>query len=84
MFGSLPDRIQKAAKTAYALFQKDPSHPSLNHHALNDTKKGQHQKGSYAVSVTARYRAIYVKDGSTNIWYWIGSHEDYNSFTGKK
>lgn len=24
----------------------------------------------------------YVIDGDTNVWYWIGSHEDYNDFIG--
>ena len=57
-------------------------HSSLHNHPLDDTRQGRHRKNSRAVWITLRYRAIYVVDGETNVWYWIGSHEDYNIFTG--
>jgi len=59
-------------------------HSSLHNHPLDDTRQGRHRKNSRAVWITLRYRAIYVVDGETNVWYWIGSHEDYNIFTGRK
>lgn len=31
------------------------------------------------MSVIYRHRAIYVVV-DTNVWYWIGTHEDYNGF----
>ena len=34
--------------------------------------------------ITMQYRAIYVVDGNTNVWYWCGSHNDYDNFTGGK
>ena len=71
------------AKAAFGQFKKDQDHPSLARHQLKDKKKGRHRRGSFAVSVTRRYRAIYVEDGNDNVWYWIGSHEDYNNFVGK-
>jgi hypothetical protein len=83
MLAMLPERIQEAAEEAYRQFLADPDHHSLAHHALKDTKKGRHQNGSWAVHVTRRYCAIYLPDGNENVWYWIGSHEDYNSFVGK-
>jgi hypothetical protein len=79
----LPNNIQDAADDAYRLFLENPNHPMLVNHRLADTKKGRHRDGSHAVSVTYRYRAIYITDGPTNVWYWIGSHEDYNHFVGK-
>ena len=32
------------------------------------------------------YRAVYFVDDQTsaNVWYSIGSHQDYNAFVGKK
>ena len=80
----LPDEIQKSASASFKQFLENPNHPSLENHELADTRRGRHRRGSRAVSITRRYRAIYVEDGSTNVWYWIGSHEDYNNFTGKK
>ncbi|HEY1600722.1 MAG TPA: hypothetical protein VGG64_14025 [Pirellulales bacterium] len=79
----LPQKIQSAADDAFRLFLQNSAHPLLDAHALTDTKKGRHRNGSRAISVTYRYRAIYVVDGPTNVWYWIGSHEDYNNFVGK-
>ena len=78
----LPESIQQLAEAAFRMFLEDPSHPSLRHHALKDSNKGQHRAGSFSVSITMRYRAIYVRDGDTNVWYWIGSHADYDNFTG--
>ena len=84
MFAKLPANIQQAANDAFRLFLTDPYHPLLRNHALQDSKKGDHRNGSRAVSVTIRYRAIYTIDDDTNVWYWIGSHEGYNNFTGSK
>ncbi len=79
----LPERIRRLADAAFREFLKDPSSPGLALHDLQDHKRGQHRSGSKAVSVTLRYRAIYVEDGGDNVWYWIGSHSDYNVFTGR-
>jgi hypothetical protein len=80
----LPQHIREAASDAFRLFLQDPFHPLLENHQLYDTNKGRHRNGSRAVSITRRYRAIYVTDGPTNVWYWIGSHADYDNFLGKK
>ena len=45
---------------------------------------GQHEAGSVSVSITRQYRAIYVRQGEVNVWYWIGTHADYDTFTGRK
>lgn len=84
MFAKLPANIRQAAEEAYRLFLSNPNHPQLGNHELHDSKKGRHRNGSRALSITRRYRAICTVDGDTNVWYWIGSHEDYNNFTGKK
>ena len=84
MLSKLPAGIQDLAQAAFRRFEQDPLDPALENHPLQDTRRGKHRKGSRAVSVTARYRAIYVVDGDTNVWYWIGSHEDYNNYTGRK
>ena len=79
----LPPHIQQAASEAFHFFLKNPHHEMLNRHDLKDTKKGRHRNGSVSISLVQNYRAIFVLDGSTNVWYWIGSHEDYNNFVGK-
>ncbi|QDT67079.1 hypothetical protein [Calycomorphotria hydatis] len=85
-FEALPKSVQSLAESQFKLFRENPSHPSLRHHQLDETKRGRHEKGSCSVSITMKYRAIYVyiTDQDVNLWYWIGNHNDYNSFTGRK
>jgi len=84
LFEQLPVRIQTAARGAFAQFQENPDHRSLNRKHLNDKASSRHRDGSISVRVTKMYRAIYIVEGDDNVWYWIGSHEDYNNFTGQK
>ncbi len=78
------EHVAKLAEQAFKLFLANPEDPALHNHPLDDTHRGRHRRQSRAVSITLCYRAIYVVDGDTNVWYWIGSHEDYNIFTGRK
>lgn len=83
MEGQLPDKIRRLALLAFRAFLRDPSHHSLRHHQLNDNDRGSHRTGSYSVSINMQYRAIYTRDGDTNVWYWVGTHADYDRFTGR-
>src|SRR5882724_5939346 len=82
LFHHLPKHVQELTRGACILFDKGPTHRSFRLHELEDTKKGQHVPGSFSVSITMQYRAIYVIDGGINVWYWIGTHADYDTFTG--
>jgi hypothetical protein len=84
MLDKLGPDVARLADEAFKQFLEDPNHPLLANHGLHDSHKGRHKKGSRAVSVTRRYRALYVIDGDTNVWYWIGTHESYNNFIGSK
>jgi hypothetical protein len=87
-FDQLPPSIQALSRAAFKRFRKNPHDPVLENEQLYDSKKGRHRKGSRSVVITRRYRSIYVvdtKDKSgkvTAVWYWTGSHEDYNNFIG--
>ncbi len=83
MYAALPGSIQQAAIAAFAMFLLNPDHPGLRRHSLKTTRKGQHQPGSFSVRVTFGYRAIYFTNNGVNVWYWIGSHADYDAFTGR-
>lgn len=80
----LTPRVSALADSAFALFLRDPRHPSLRNHRLDDVHRGRHRAGSRSVAISKQYRVIYTLDGDTNVWYWIGSHSDYNNFTGRK
>ncbi len=84
LLARLPENIAGLAREAFKTFLEDPEALILRNHSLDNERKSPHKDGSRAVSVTRPYRAIYVVDGDTNVWYWIGTHENYNIFTGRK
>ena len=84
VWGSISPFAAPAGDEEYQIISDVPFSSALGNHPLDDTRRGRHKKGSCSISVSHRYRAIYVVDEDTNVWYWIGSHEDYNVFTGRK
>ena len=71
-YGKLPEEIRRQARQAYRLFQKDPHHPSLRF------KKVEEETNTFSVRVGLGYRALGVMKGSTIVWFWIGSHAEYD------
>lgn len=76
-YNRLPDRIKKQAKKAYKLWKKDPEHPGL------EFKKVSKNKPVYSVRITLGWRVIGVKHKNEMIWFWIGSHADYEKVLSK-
>jgi hypothetical protein len=72
LFNGLPAWVQRQARDAYRLFRQNPAHPGLRF------KQVHADPPIYSVRVGLGYRAVGVRDGDTMIWYWIGSHADYD------
>ena len=68
----LPKDIQKQAKEAYLKFEKDPYYPGLRF------KRVHSKRPIYAVRISRNYRALCVQRENELIWFWIGSHADYD------
>ena len=82
-YDRLPDHVKEVVREACVLFDRDPSHRSLRRHQLKETKNSSHEPKSFSVSPTMQYRAIYfVDDSAINVWYWIGTKADHDTFTG--
>jgi mRNA-degrading endonuclease RelE of RelBE toxin-antitoxin system len=71
-FRQLPEQLQRQAREAYKRFQQDPFHSSLQFKQIHPTKP------VYSVRVGRDYRAVGVRNRDEIIWYWIGSHSDYD------
>jgi len=84
MRASLPKNVQGLVDDALELYLQDPSHGALHAHELKDSKRGRHKQGSISIWVSYRYRAVCVSTATQNLWYWVGSHESYNSFVGSR
>lgn len=70
-YSQLPNEIQLATKKAYKLWQLNPYSSGL------DFKK-IHSGEIYSIRVTLSYRALAIKEEDVFIWFWIGSHSDYD------
>ena len=72
MFSELPAHVQRQARAAYRLFQADPTHPGLHFKQVNSSPL------MYSARVGISYRALCTRDGDTVVWFWIGSHAEYD------
>ena len=72
MYEALPERVRLHAKRAYQLFRRDPSHPGLQF------KKTEGGDNIYSVRIGLGYRALGQIDGNEIVWFWIGSHSEYD------
>ncbi|MDB5627957.1 MAG: hypothetical protein JWQ51_297 [Tardiphaga sp.] len=66
----LPNDVQKLADKNFALLKHDPDHPSLHL-----KKVGRY----FSARVGLRYRALAVPIDGGVLWFWIGSHADYDA-----
>ncbi|NLG85476.1 MAG: hypothetical protein GX493_12920 [Firmicutes bacterium] len=70
-FRKLPSRIQRLARKSYRLWREDPTHPGLQFKLIGK------RKPVYAIRVGIGWRALGIKIDDGIVWFWIGSHADY-------
>lgn len=72
LFSDLPVEVQQEARRAYQLFQTNSAHPGLRF------KKLEGEDDVYSARVGLDYRALAVIKKDRVVWYWIGSHAEYD------
>ena len=70
-FKRLPERIRKLARKNYRIWKKNPSHPSIAFKPVIANLP------VYSVRIGIGWRALGLKKENTMIWFWIGSHAEY-------
>jgi len=71
-FADLPQQVKEQTRAAYRQFKQDPNHPSLRF------KKVHPELPIYSARISKSYRAVGQLDGDTVIWFWVGSHAEYD------
>jgi hypothetical protein len=71
-FDKLPADIQGLAREKYQLWQCDPFHPPLQFKPL--------LRNLWSIRIGNNYRALARRHGDLVVWFWIGTHEEYNNF----
>ena len=72
-YEKLPAEIQRLADRNYQLWLRDSAHPSLHF-----KKVGRF----WSARVGLHYRALGVEAADTLVWFWIGSHSEYDRLIG--
>ena len=72
-YRSLPVTVQPLADRSFALLKDDTRHPSLHF-----KKVGRF----WSVRVGAHFRALGVEVPDGVLWFWVGSHADYDKLIG--
>jgi hypothetical protein len=71
-YGQLPNDVQKLADKNYELLKVDPRHPSLHLKKVGATRQ------LWSVRIGINYRAIGMEKPEGIVWFWIGTHADYD------
>jgi hypothetical protein len=76
-FSRLPEPIKERAREALRRFVENPDHPSLRFKRIRSAEP------IYSVRVTRDYRALGLREDDAIIWFWIGSHADYDDLVSR-
>lgn len=67
-YRKLPEDIQRIADKSYALLRSNPRHPSLQFKKVGDL---------WSARVNLNYRALAVEVPDGYVWFWLGTHKEY-------
>jgi hypothetical protein len=75
MFYQLPLSIQELAREKYELWKVNPLHPSLQFKKIRGNV--------YSARITDSYRSVGVIDNGEIVWFFIGTHTEYDNLLSK-
>jgi hypothetical protein len=64
--------VRRQARSAYRLFRDNPRHPSLQFKRVHPSLP------IYSARISGDYRAVGSFSGDTVVWFFVGSHADYD------
>lgn len=68
----LPLPIQRQAVRNYRTWRSNSHHPGIQFKKVNDNPQ------TWSARIGIHYRALAALDGETFVWFWIGSHSEYD------
>ncbi len=76
-YQELPEEIQILANKNYEILKTNSFHPSLH------LKRVGRRRQLWSVRVGDSYRALGVEKSEGIVWFWIGTHEEYDKILKK-
>jgi hypothetical protein len=74
-FDALPKAIQKQARDKFNLWREEPFHSSLQFKEL--------LKDVWSVRINQNYRALGRRKKNLMVWFWVGSHAQYDQLLNR-
>ena len=71
-YRQLPKEVRDLADKSFAVLQADPQHSSLHF------KRVGRRKQLWSVRVGIHYRALASEKPEGIVWFWMGTHGDYD------
>lgn len=73
-YAQLPEPIQELADKNFKLLAENPSHPSLHFKKIGPV---------WSARVGRHHRAVATESEDGFLWFWIGTHAEYDRLIGK-
>jgi hypothetical protein len=74
LYTALPPEVKKQSKKAYLLWMNNQFHPSLHFKKVGTNL--------WSARISSGYRALALKKGEDFYWFWIGTHDEYDTLIG--
>jgi hypothetical protein len=71
-YRNLPEAVRNLADKNFALLKSEPRHPSLHFKKVGKL---------WSARVGLHYRALATEVDGDLVWFWIGSHAEYDRLT---
>ena len=69
----LPSEVQRTADCAFELLNANPHHPSIHLKRIDEY---------WSARVGLHHRALAVRISDGLLWFWIGTHAEYDDIVG--
>lgn len=73
-YRALPEDIRKLADRCFALLKADPGHRSLHFKKVSAFRSAR---------VGLHFRALAIDAEGDAVWFWIGTHAEYDALLGR-
>jgi len=73
-YSALPEDIRRRADKQFGLLKENPRHRSLQFKKIGE-RQGRE---IWSARVTAKHRALAIKQADGYLWFWVGGHENYD------
>ena len=74
-YAKLPPNVRQQARAAFQQFERDPWYPSLQFKMLN------RRANLYSARIGLGHRALGTRINDQVVWFWIGTHAEYDHLT---